>query len=54
MAVAFSGVRRESEVPQLLGGGVRVDVKSGGVDLKVKRLNDRFGMGQVARLLAMN
>ena len=54
MATAFSGVRRASEVAQLLGGNVRVDVKGRVVDPEVKlQENGQFAASQKAHPIAM-
>ena len=51
MTVAFIGVRRASEVAQLLRGDMSVDLTAGVVDLEVKRqTNDQFGVGQMGQM----
>ena len=55
MAVALFGVRRASEVTQLVGGDVHHDEEKGVAQLRVKRQkNDQFGAGQMAHLVTMD
>ena len=55
MSIAFSGVRRASEIAVLDLSEVCVDLTAGTVDIKVRRQeNDHFGVGQLARIVSLH